>query len=72
MSFWKMVVPTPPLGKTTLVNKTTSVNKKFAESSMKNPAKISETEWKVMHVLWKGKRLSSNDVVAEWCSNVHA
>ena len=32
---------------------------------MKNPAKISETEWKVMHVLWKGKRLSSTDVVAE-------
>jgi len=32
---------------------------------MKNPEKISEAEWKVMHVLWKNGRLSSNDVVAE-------
>jgi BlaI family penicillinase repressor len=32
---------------------------------MSNPTKISETEWKVMHALWKGGRLSSNDVVAE-------
>ena len=32
---------------------------------MKNPQKISEAEWKIMHVLWKGGRQSSNDVVAE-------
>ena len=36
---------------------------------MKNPEKsarqISEAEWKVMHVLWKSGRLSSNDIVAE-------
>ena len=36
---------------------------------MKNPEKsarqISDAEWKVMHALWKGGRLSSNDVVAD-------
>ena len=32
---------------------------------MNNPQKISETEWKIMHVLWKGGRQSSNEVVAE-------
>ena len=32
---------------------------------MKNPEKISEAEWKVMHTLWKNGKLSSNDVIAE-------
>ena len=31
----------------------------------KIPGKISEAEWKIMRVLWKEGRLSSNDVVAE-------
>ena len=30
-----------------------------------NPEKISDAEWKVMQILWKTGRLSSNEVVAE-------
>ena len=31
----------------------------------KKPEKISDAEWKVMHILWNRGRLSSNEIVAE-------
>ena len=34
-------------------------------SSPQNTEKITDAEWKVMHVLWNQGRLSSNDIVAE-------
>jgi len=33
--------------------------------TLKKPEKISDAEWKVMHILWNRGRLSSNEIVAE-------